>query len=149
MLRSGFFQRYLTVGTASAGLFFDTKLGPAPYLYTAPLDLTAVAQYQLIDATPQRVRPVFIIWEMKTKTGSPTSPTFSMGSNASNFDNLCASQTQATFTTQAVETAVGFSQIFPQTFPDLTTSGLKLNVTVGANAALTAALIMGYLLIPV
>ncbi len=137
-----------------AGVDFD-KLATIPagialaaFIYSATVDLTTTGVYVLIPPTAARLRVTAAIWELKAVGGTRSvAPTFSIGGNSPNYDNNNASQAGAAgMLTQAAETAVtGPTGINPNPFVDLTTNGLKLNVTAGATGAgivLTARLLI-------
>lgn len=119
--------------------------------FTQVIDLTATGTYTIIPPTPARLGLVLdLAWEIKSVNACSVSPTYSVGSNSPNFNNKNVSQTAAGFTTQAAETRVAnTSSVAPVPVLDLSTDGLKVNVTGGATAtALTARYGIAFYLLP-
>jgi hypothetical protein len=117
-------------GAAGNGLWL------AQYSYSDVIDFGAGGVVTpIIPPTPGRITSVQILFEIKTRNTPTVSPTFQIGANSPNYNDVCASQTQALFlTTTAEGGAVSATKINPSPFIDLTTNGLKLNITVGATA---------------
>lgn len=137
--------------SALAGLQASKSPGAVQVAFTDVIDLVGgtLGAYVIIPPTPARLIPLSKFWEIKTTTGASVGPTYSIGSNSSSFNNICASQTTATLASQAAETLLSPASISPVPAVDLTASGLQLNFTVAATAtALTARLGLAYMLFP-
>jgi hypothetical protein len=139
-------------GVVNTGTSAAMLGAPFQDFYTAPIDLTVTGTYQVIPPVAKRFDRNTTAWEIKTKSGTiSTNPTWQVGANAA-VDNLLPSQTPTGFTTNAVETstAAATSFVTPTPFVDLTTNGLRIQVTVaatGTNPVLTARFrILGALL---
>lgn len=110
--------------------------------YSSVIDLTTTGVYAVIPAQAKRLfrYPALgpLIWGLETVGGTrSTNITFSVGSNAPSYDNLYASATgNAALLTAGANTANSAgTAISPFPIVDLTTDGLKVNVTVGITGA--------------
>lgn len=134
---------------ALAGLQPSKTGGAFQSFYSDIIDLTAVATYVLLPPTPARIILFSAAWEIKATNTASVSPTYSMGTNSSSFNNVAASQTTAGIHT-AVAEGLAFVGSTVNAAVDLTGSGLILNITGGATAtALTARIYGLYNLVPV
>lgn len=111
---------------------------PAICFTSAPIDFTTAGVYAIGAPTAARMLAVVSpTIEAKTVGGTrSTAPTFSIGTNSPNFDNIFSSQTQpAGLLTAAAETSTSFFTGLSANCPDMTTSGIKINITSGLSGA--------------
>lgn len=118
---------------------------PGINFLSEPIDFTVTGVYPMAPPNAARVLQVSGAIEAKTVGGTRSGvPTFSIGTNAPNYDNLYASSPgQSQFLTSAAEDLWFFFAGYTGKCPDMTTSGLKINVTVpltGAGAVFTGRL---------
>jgi hypothetical protein len=120
--------------------------------YTEVIDLVTTGTYNLVPPVGYRFDRGAVAWEIKSTGGTiSTSPTYSVGANASTYNDYLAAQTSAGFTTQAAETIVSpGSFVTPTPVRDISVNGLKVVVSVaatGVDPVLTARLrILGQLI---
>lgn len=114
----------------------------AEWYYTSDVDLlTFTGLMVVMPPLPYRVRIISQFWEIRSKSGTiSTNPTYSVGSNDSSYNDYCASQTTAGFTTQANETIIGPTNVNPGVTNSIAASGYKVNVTVAATGSSTPVL---------
>ncbi len=123
---------------------------PTYTFYSPVIDFTAAAaSYEIIPPMPARIRSLLTIVELKSTTTPTVAPTLSVGSNSTSFNDFCASQTPAAFTTQAAETWLSLTTAAPQPSADLSVSGVRVKVTGAASAAaLTGRVLMTVSFLP-
>lgn len=142
---------YLPISTVN--YFVPAKPGALQQVFSvATIDLTITGQHTLVPPTPGRIVYVTgVQWIVKTATAVTVSPTYSIGTNSPNFNNRNVSGVTAGFTTAVAQQILSATaSVVPTLAQDLTTSGLVVNVTVGATAtALVAQLVTSYIVVPV
>lgn len=124
---------------------------------TDPIDLVGgTGLHTIIAPTPRRLHRVAANWLLTTVGGTRSVlPAWTMGTNDPNYDDYVTSSTGASgLLTQAANTVVSSfgTAVNPLVVPDLTTSGLKLNITAGMTGAApvcTARLVFYFVLAPV
>jgi hypothetical protein len=102
--------------------------------YTEVIDLVTTGTYNLVPPMGYRFDRGLTAWQIVSTGGTiATSPTYSVGSNASSYNDYLAAQTSAGFTTQAANTFISpGSFATPAPAKDISASGLKVVISIGA-----------------
>lgn len=136
--------------SASAPPSLGSSLVLANYpLVSAPINLAAAGPTVVVPPSAGfKLLKSIAAFMLIEKDGTiTTAPTLKIGTNAT-FDDVCASQTVAAFTTQASNTAVTIAGLSPAPANlDLTSNGLVLSITSPAVLG-TATFFRGRLFLP-
>lgn len=110
--------------------------------FTPETDLKAVQQVVAVPNVNKRMRLISGPAVLITQTaGASVSPTSSIGTNPSNYNNLVVSNALAGIATQAAGTSLNYTAAFPAVFLSLQAAPLIWNITGGASATTLKAIL--------